>query len=594
MKNNRIQSVFTLLALGVLLFAGCQKDSMTTLRLRIADFASDSKVYMNGNTPRWVAGDFISINGTRCTIASNGTTTVNNGDVNFKAVYPSNIASFASGAIQLSISQNQSYRTSGNYQVIDAPMAANANAASSGLTTLTFKNIGALLAVTVTNDPTEDRGTLTVDKITVQASGMPLYGTATLVMEQLTNGDYQPVYTINSGQDTNKTIFLNCGLGVSIARNATHTFYISVPAAPPSVVSNQFTIKVHAYNNDGQQSFTRSQTSPTGGNIGVNNVANVPFNFSQATPTTWQPNDIPAAAIRDGLFSVSATKQVYFSAGNLQYKPSEDKWRIAEHQYDYVGAYLNHPNNYSAHYGNVSDGSNYSSNFASAWPYWIDLFGWGTSGYSVSSVTNQAMPYDYLPDKTYGGSADLTNTNYDWGRNGNVIYFGESPSPANTWRTLTQTEWDYLLGKGSRARKVRNNKGIGYTHALVTVEGVPGLLIYPDDYAATNPISSSSSFDSINLDNYPGCAFLPCAGLRSVIVQNNTNYLEIGALPGQVANPIGYYWTATHATTTSGSTTSKTPGYIYFPENSNDFYYLYQTNKPSHCGCSVRLVHDVN
>ena len=83
MKNNRIQSVFTLLALGVLLFAGCQKDSMTTLRLRIADFASDSKVYMNGNTPRWVAGDFISINGTRCTIASNGTTTVNNGDVNF-------------------------------------------------------------------------------------------------------------------------------------------------------------------------------------------------------------------------------------------------------------------------------------------------------------------------------------------------------------------------------------------------------------------------------------------------------------------------------------------------------------------------------
>ena len=150
MKNNKIQSVFTLLALGVLLFAGCQKDGMTTLRLRIADFASDSKVYMDGNTPHWVAGDLISINGECCTIASNGTATVNSSDVNYKAVYPNSIySSYASGVTHLFIPQNQTYRVSGENQIIDAPMAANANAATSGTTTLMFKNIGALLAVKV-------------------------------------------------------------------------------------------------------------------------------------------------------------------------------------------------------------------------------------------------------------------------------------------------------------------------------------------------------------------------------------------------------------------------------------------------------------
>ena len=36
-------------------------------------------------------------------------------------------------------------------------------------------------------------------------------------------------------------------------------------------------------------------------------------------------------------FSVSATKKVRFSPGNLQYQASTKTWRFAEHQYDYIG-----------------------------------------------------------------------------------------------------------------------------------------------------------------------------------------------------------------------------------------------------------------
>lgn len=70
---------------------------------------------------------------------------------------------------------------------------------------------------------------------------------------------------------------------------------------------------------------------------------------------------VPMGAV-DGLFSVSATKKVYFSKGNLQYQASTNTWRFATNQWDRIGS------------GNSSISSSYSG--------WIDLFGWGTSGYN--------------------------------------------------------------------------------------------------------------------------------------------------------------------------------------------------------------------
>lgn len=61
--------------------------------------------------------------------------------------------------------------------------------------------------------------------------------------------------------------------------------------------------------------------------------------------------------------------KVYFSQGNLQYQASTNTWRFAEHQWDYVGE------------GNNNISPNYNG--------WIDLFGWGTSGYNHGAVCYQ-------------------------------------------------------------------------------------------------------------------------------------------------------------------------------------------------------------
>ena len=45
---------------------------------------------------------------------------------------------------------------------------------------------------------------------------------------------------------------------------------------------------------------------------------------------------IPTGAI-NGLFSVSATQQVYFSQGNLQYIGNTNTWKFADHQWDVIG-----------------------------------------------------------------------------------------------------------------------------------------------------------------------------------------------------------------------------------------------------------------
>ena len=89
----------------------------------------------------------------------------------------------------------------------------------------------------------------------------------------------------------------------------------------------------------------------------------------------------PAGSI-NGLFSVSADKQVYFSQGNLQYQASTNTWRFAERQIDYVGLNSN---------GNVYEGGVQCDNalMSSTYSGWIDLFGWARAAIpTVQTATN--------------------------------------------------------------------------------------------------------------------------------------------------------------------------------------------------------------
>ena len=208
------------------------------------------------------------------------------------------------------------------------------------------------------------------------------------------------------------------------------------------------------------------------------------------------PPDPPSInGVLPGVFSVSAMQQVHFSQGNLQYRASTNTWRFAEHQYDYVG------------------GAN--SNISSAYSGWIDLFGWGTGSNPTLSSTN------YIDYSTF----------VDWGSNA-IINGGNA---VNQWRTLTQSEWYYLLYSRSNAS---SKLGTG------NINGVGGLIILPDSWAQPSGcpqfspgVASDWSHNSYTLAQWEqmelaGAVFLPAAGYR------------LGTDVGDMGSS-GLYWSST-------------------------------------------------
>ena len=184
---------------------------------------------------------------------------------------------------------------------------------------------------------------------------------------------------------------------------------------------------------------------------------------------------VPIGAI-NSLFSVSDTKQVYFSQGNLQYQAETNTFRFAPHQYNYVG----------------TDNSNiYDINYLG----WIDLFGWGTSGWDngnvyyrpndYKSTGTESNGFGYGPINGSGYNYDLTGAlaNADWGVYNAIINGGNQ---INQWRTLTSDEWVYL---SSGRQNAEQKKG------LAIIVNVKGIILLPDTWVAPEGISFVNATD---------------------------------------------------------------------------------------------------
>ncbi len=152
-----------------------------------------------------------------------------------------------------------------------------------------------------------------------------------------------------------------------------------------------------------------------------------------------------------GGFSVSATQYVHFAMGNLQYQASTKTWRFAPNAFDTIGV------------NNAAISDTYDG--------WIDLFGWGTS-------SNPTEHISYTEDMDYYKYYPTTFT--DWGTN--VI----GTDTANTWRTLTKTEWNYLFFKRPNAEKL---------FAGATVNGVHGCILLPDSWITPEGITLTPSIE---------------------------------------------------------------------------------------------------
>lgn len=159
-----------------------------------------------------------------------------------------------------------------------------------------------------------------------------------------------------------------------------------------------------------------------------------------------------------GVFSVSASKKVCFSKGNLQLV-GENSWKFADNQWDYFG-------------------NSQSDNHR-------DLFGWGTGN---------------NPNQTSEDN-DNYGTFTDWGNNSFL-----QAQLGTGWRTLSNDEWHYLF----KTRTVKDGTGAGHSYTLgQSVNGRLGVVIYPDGYTGTLYTGSDwSTFEAA------GCVFLPAAGTR--------------------------------------------------------------------------------
>ena len=297
-----------------------------------------------------------------------------------------------------------------------------------------------------------------------------------------------------------------------------------------------------------------------------NSYMTEPVGFTTAESGSGGSGEAPTGAI-NGLFSVSDTKQIYFSKGNLQYKASTNTWRFAENQWDYVG---------DESHGNVYENGVKCNNIyiSSSYSGWIDLLGWGTSGYNHGAYCYQ--PYSTsteFSDYYAYGNADYNLNNQtgkaDWGYNA----ISNGGNMENQWRTLTEDEWKYVFNTRNTTSGIRYGKA--------QVNGVNGMLILPDDwsnsyYNVNNTNNPSATYSTNIIDSYTwqnnleayGAIFLPAAGFRE------------GSHLGYMGEE-GDYWTATK----------------YFTEDNAYRVYFYidlfgSSSYHRYCGHSVRLVQD--
>ena len=296
------------------------------------------------------------------------------------------------------------------------------------------------------------------------------------------------------------------------------------------------------------------------------------FAMALATMVSCQKEKDPAlVAVNDGMlkgeFSVSPEKKVCFSKGNLQYQAMAygtglPTWRFAGEQYESIGANNN----------KISSTNN----------DWIDLFGWGTSGWESGAEAYQ--PYSTsIRDNDYWPGGDARNNltggclNADWGRNNSITNGGLLPG---AWRVLTSEEWEYLINGRPNAEMKLGVAAVLANH---------GIVLLPDNW--TPPADTNVKFVpglSLNLGSFnsnwyseedwkkmeeTGAVFLPVTGYR------NGKTVE-GHSAG--STEVGNYWssTAQRPSTALG---------LHFTSNK----IVPQSYAYRHFGRAVRLVRDI-
>ena len=275
--------------------------------------------------------------------------------------------------------------------------------------------------------------------------------------------------------------------------------------------------------------------------------------------------DLPEGTLK-GIFSISETRKVRFSQGNLQYQASTNTWRFAEHQHDFVGDAIAG----SVYVGEVKSNNAY---IADSYTGWIDLFGWGTwSGMPNQMKPTQTEKYHWL---------------YEW--IGDAYFHGTIANSAdNDWFTVSQEQMNCLLNTRNTTT-INNVENARYSLAIINTDDAPvkGVILFPDSYVGGNPegvvwntinhVNSTYAQGTQcttagwNALNAYGCVFLPAVGGRDGTSVGN-------------AGERGWYASSTVTPDISGDSEYA----LYFYSGC-----IYIASSKKWGGNAVRLIHDL-
>jgi len=334
--------------------------------------------------------------------------------------------------------------------------------------------------------------------VKASASGAQIYPSSSNEDEYAVARVYIPAsQTFEAGKSYTVTLNLSTGLGVSMSN-------LSLYNGSSSDLSSSLD----------SENFVKNVSSEFPDNSFILGSA---MDFT-VTSTDWVAavsrilvRPMPDGAI-PGLFTVDENgTQVYFSKGNLKVLTNANSiptvtnedgtsgWKFSENQYDYV---------YYAPSAHVQTQN-----------CWVDCFHWSSSSTGAAPSANN-----------WGiGGAD-SGSFCDWGHN--EIFNGKTIDPVDTWRTLSITEYDYILNTRNSVT-VHGVENARYIKGVVA--SMNGLIIFPDTWAAgswlsdamQNKVNASYINDSryfFNISNTvitadewlefeaAGCVFLPALG----------------------------------------------------------------------------------
>ena len=318
-------------------------------------------------------------------------------------------------------------------------------------------------------------------------------------------------------------------------------------------------------------------TKPDEPNNGENNG-----NGNDGGGDTPEVPTVPTGAI-DGAFTINENGgKVYFSQGNLQYQASTNTFRFAENQWNFIGG------SYEVdQMGNV-DGSD-NCLISNIYNGWIDLFGYGTSGWNGGGYANfQPYVFSSSPDGFLDKDLAGEYAKADWGVYNAISNGGNQPG---LWRTLTRDEWEYVI-----------NGREGSRWCTAIVNGVKGAILIPDGWDNTaytldrindwRPTTTSNIIDQSTWESTcepAGLVFLPNTGCRKGYAYWATDHYNT-YVSLDLSEGYGNYWASSVYREYQGENTSSIC-MMTFSYGESGTPSLSGRDRPN--GIAVRLVQEV-